>query len=259
MAPIRLMVLVVALLAGGAAAYLALNLDTGPSNEPAPTPAPQVATRDILVASADLLQGATLSGSNMRWQPWPEDSINPAFIEKTARPDAIEKLSGVVVRNQFLNGEPIRDGKLATADSGFMSAILPEGQRAVAVRVSAESAAGGFVLPNDRVDILLTSSDEGGESRSQVTRTILRNIRVLAIDQTVQEREGEPVVIGKTATLEVTPREAEVVTAAEGSGTLSLALRSMADADSTDTAVDRDRSSTVKVIRFGDEQLVKTQ
>ncbi|RAI32577.1 hypothetical protein CH341_32130 [Rhodoplanes roseus] len=84
-------------------------------------------------------------------------------------------------------------------------------------------------------------------------------MRVLAVDQTVQEREGEPVVIGKTATLEVTPREAEVVTAAASSGTLSLALRSMADADDADTAIDRNRSSTVKVIRFGDEQLVKTQ
>ncbi|MBZ8133776.1 Flp pilus assembly protein CpaB [Afifella sp. IM 167] len=262
MTPIRLIVLLVALLAGGAAAYLALNLE--PEGQPSPTEVklnPQLATRDILVAAADIPPGASLTAANVRWQPWPEDNVNPAYIEKTARSEALEKLEGTIVRTQFLAGEPIREGKLARAESGFLSAILPSGKRAIAVRVSAQSAAGGFVLPNDHVDIILTTAEQGvnGEAGQQVSRTLLSNVRVLAVDQEVEEREGQPVVIGKTATLEVSPREAEIVTAAESSGTLALALRSMADADNDQMVEDRDRSGVVKIIRFGREQMVKTR
>ncbi|WP_026379887.1 Flp pilus assembly protein CpaB [Afifella pfennigii] len=261
MTPIRLIILLVALLAGGAAAYLALNLqpETRPTAEVKLNP--QLATRDVLVAASDIAPGARLTAANVRWQAWPEDNVNAAFIEKTARPDALENLEGTVVRTQFLAGEPIREGKLARAESGFLSAILPSGMRAIAVRVSAQSAAGGFILPNDRVDLILTTSQSGsgGETNEQVSQTLLANVRVLAVDQVVEEREGESVVIGKTATLEVAPREAEIVTQAENSGALSLVLRSMADANETETAKDKSRSGVVRVIRYGREQMVNTQ
>ena len=128
-------------------------------------------------------------------------------------------------------GEPIREAKLVNAKgSGFMAAILPSGMRAVSTQISPETGAGGFILPNDRVDVILTprgnrDADKGGVS----SETILRNIRVLAIDQTVEEKNGQKVVVGKTATLELLPSQAETLALSQQIGTLSLALRSIAD------------------------------
>jgi pilus assembly protein CpaB len=258
----RVLVLVVALAAGGIAAYLALNM--GPGQE-APTVvelAPQIQSQDVLVAATDIGQGQKISVENIRWQRWPDDAMNESYIQKTTMPDAIETLDGSVVRSQFIAGEPIREAKLARPESGFMSAILPSGMRAIAVRVSAQNTAGGFILPNDRVDVIQTisqqtSADAAAES---VSRTILTNVKVLAIDQTVEEEGEEAVVVGKTATLELDPAQVELITAAEASGTLSLALRSMADTDE-DVAVVREerQSSTVRIIRSGRSQTVTTQ
>jgi pilus assembly protein CpaB len=139
-------------------------------------------------------------------------------------------------------------------ESGFLSAILPSGKRAAAVRVTAQSTAGGFILPNDRVDVVHT----GASGDNTVSQTILRNIRVLAIDQTVEERDGERVVVGKTATLELDPAQVEIITAAETSGTVSLALRSMADVGEEDDTEHR-RTGIVRIFRSGQSQLVKTQ
>src|SRR5688500_18519134 len=258
----RVLVLAVALVAGGIAAYLALNL--GPSRAPAPTVvelAPQIQTQDVLVAAADIGQGQKLTAENVRWQRWPDEAINAAYIQKQAMPDAPEKLQGSVVRSQFIAGEPIREVKLARPESGFMSAILPSGKRAIAVRVSAQNTAGGFILPNDRVDVVQTvsqqtSSDVAAES---VSRTILTNVKVLAIDQTIEEQSGEAVVVGKTATLELDPGQVELITAAETAGSLSLALRSIADTDAVVTVREERQSGTVKIFRSGRGQVVTTQ
>ena len=129
------------------------------------------------------------------------------FIRKTDQPKAVDNLNGMIVRTPFVAGEPIREAKLVNAKgSGFMAAILPSGMRAISTQISPETGAGGFILPNDRVDVILTpranrNSDKGGGA----SETILRNIRVLAIDQTIEEKNGQKVVVGKTATLELAP------------------------------------------------------
>jgi pilus assembly protein CpaB len=256
----RVLVLAVALVAGGIAAYLALNL--GPAEAP-PTVvelAPQIQSQDVLVAAADIGQGAKLTPENIRWQRWPDDAMNGNYIQKQTRPDAIETLQNSIVRSQFVAGEPIREVKLARPESGFLSAILPTGMRAVAVRISANNTAGGFILPGDRVDVIETVAQQSGTDApaQNVSRTILTNIKVLAIDQTVDDKEGEAVVVGKTATLELKPAQVEQITAAEATGTLSLALRSMSDTDEVVSASEQKPSGTVRIFRGGRSQVTTT-
>ena len=255
----RVLVLAIALIAGGAAAYLALNLE---STEPeVVADVPRIDTRDVLIAVGNIAPGAAINADNVRWQAIPAELVNPTYIDRSSRPDALTELQGTVVRSMFVEGEPIRDGKLARPESGFMSAILPSGMRAIAVRVSAQSTAGGFILPNDRVDVIHTMHTEGsdGAAGTSVSQTILSNIRVLAIDQTVEEQDGERVVVGKTATLELDPAQVEIMTSAEASGVISLSLRSMADSDEETMARERKKSGTVQVFRSGRGNLVQTR
>jgi len=248
----RIVVLTIAVGAGGIAALLA-----GRSEKPAPVKhqaMPQVASVDVLVAKSDIPIGKGLSPNDMQWQAWPASAQSGNFIRKENRPDAIAKMSGMIARAPFVAGEPIREAKLINAKgSGFMAAILPSGMRAISTQISAETGAGGFILPNDHVDVILTRRDAkavpGGEQ--QGTETILRNVRVLAIDQNVQEKDGQKVVIGKTATLELTPRQSETLALAQHIGTLSLALRSITDAQGDEQKSDDDRSSAINVVRFG--------
>ena len=256
----RVLILAVALIAGGIAAMLALNIQPG---APAPTVvelAPQIQTQDVLVAAADIGQGESLTAENVRWQSWPEEAANAAYIKRQASPEAITELQGSVVRSQFIAGEPIRHVKLARPESGFLSAILPSGKRAIAVNVSAQSTAGGFILPNDRVDVIQTTTQQLSPDMpaQTVSRTILTNVKVLAIDQTVEEQSGEAVVVGKTATLELAPEQVELIAAAETTGSLSLALRSIADTAGPVVAAGRPaeppaevQSRTVRVFRNG--------
>jgi pilus assembly protein CpaB len=132
--------------------------------------------------------------------------------------------------------------------------------RAIAVRISAQNTAGGFILPSDRVDVIQTVAQQTNpdEPAENVSRTILTNIKVLAIDQTVGEEEGEANVVGKTATLELDPAQVEMITAAEASGTLSLALRSIADTDELVSSREK-QSGTVRIFRGGRGQIVTTQ
>src|SRR5450830_273349 len=149
---LRFALLFVAIIAGAGAAWLAIQIRSQPAvTIAAPAPPAQ-----------------PLSNENMRWQPWPENAVNPVYITRSQRPDALETLSGSLVRSRMTSGEPIRDENLAPRHSGFLAAILPSGKRAVAVRISAENTAGGFILPNDRVDVLHSEGEN-------VTRTILRN------------------------------------------------------------------------------------
>jgi pilus assembly protein CpaB len=258
MKPARIIVLIIAVVAGGFAALLA---GRSGSNVPPPPPPPQkIDTVDVLVAKTDIAMGQVVSVAELQWQIWPTTAAGQHFIRRSEKPNAIEQLSGSIARTPFVTGEPIREAKLIKGGSGFMAAILPSGQRALSTEISAETGAGGFILPNDRVDVLLTRRDREAEKRSgvdtHITETILSNVRVLAIDQTVQEKDGQRVVVGKTATLEVTPRQAETLALSRQLGTLSLALRSLADANSVETPDPEDGRrrrgrGEVNVVRFG--------
>jgi pilus assembly protein CpaB len=254
----RLVVLTVAIAAGGVAALLAGRSEKPPEVKNAP--APQIATVEVLVAKADIGMGQTVSPGDVRWQEWPAAAASSGnFIRKTDRPNAVETLSGTIARYPFVNGEPIREAKLVNSKgSGFMAAILPAGMRAISTQISPETGAGGFILPNDHVDVILTRRDQaadkaaGGDTHS--SETVLTNVRVLAIDQNVQEKDGQKVVVGKTATLELTPAQTETLALSQQLGTLSLALRSIADA-SHDTPQSEDKSGArragVNIVRFG--------
>ena len=253
----RLVVLTVAIAAGGVAAMLAGRSEKPPQVKTAP--APQIATVDVLVAKSDIGMGQTVSPGDVRWQEWPANAATGNFIRRSDRPNAIETLSGSIARAPFVGGEPIREAKLVNAKgSGFMAAILPSGMRAISTQISPETGAGGFILPNDHVDVILTRRETdadkaaGGDTHS--SETILTNVRVLAIDQNVQEKDGQKVVVGKTATLELTPRQTETLALSQQLGTLSLALRSITDArqdapQSEDTL--GGRRTGVNVVRFG--------
>jgi pilus assembly protein CpaB len=253
----RVVVLAVALGAGGVAALLAGR--SGKAPEVKQQPAAQLPTTDILVAKADIPMGQSLSPGDVQWQTWPAGTTTGGnFIRKSDRPNAIENLSGQIVRAPFVAGEPIREVKLVNAKgSGYMAAILPSGMRAVSTQISPETGAGGFILPNDRVDVILTRRNregdkDGGEQQS--SETILSNIRVLAIDQNVEEKNGQKVVVGKTATLELSQGQAETLALGHQMGTLSLALRSIVDASGDKDKQGDDSTNarnTVNVVRFG--------
>lgn len=229
----------------------------------------KIATIDVLVASKEIPMGQKLAGGAISWQAWPEKMISAAMITRTAEPDAQEKYEAARARVAIFEGEPVLIKKLVMpTEAGFMSAILPKGYRAISVRVSEETGAGGFILPNDRVDLILTRKidDDSSSQKAALSETVMRNVRVLAIDQTFrQEGEGEQVVVAKkTATLELNPEQAEIVSMVESWGQLSLALRSIAENDGKKLGEDRpeltekyaggQRSSDFVVVKYGIEK-----
>ncbi|MER2606286.1 MAG: Flp pilus assembly protein CpaB [Siculibacillus sp.] len=253
----RLLVLAVALGAGIIAALLAVQMSNRPPEQAplaavsAPPPPPD--TIDVLVASAEISTGKRLSAADFTWQAFPKSGAVEAYVTRNVRPQAIEELSGSLARAPFLTGEPIREQRLMKAERGFMSVILSPGMRATAVEVKAVSTAGGFILPNDHVDILLTRAAPksiGGEP--YVSETILNNIRILAVDQQVSDNKGEAAMVAKdTVTLELTPRQTEIVAQAQQLGVISLALRSLRDQE-TPVVEDTDPTGgAVKVVRYG--------
>ena len=225
----RVAVLAISIAAAAFAAYLA----SGTEKVAAVAQAPQLPTVEILVAKSDIGLGQKVTPERLQWQAWPQSTASANLIRRTERPNATTQLAGSIARANFVEGEPIREAKLiAVNGTGFMAAILPTGMRAVSTPISPETGAGGFILPNDRVDVILSKrekSEKGPESvRSQV---ILSNMRVLAIDQAPKEKDGQNSVIGRTATLEASPDQAETLARANMRGTLSLALRSITDGD----------------------------
>ncbi|RTL53601.1 MAG: Flp pilus assembly protein CpaB [Bradyrhizobiaceae bacterium] len=232
----RIIVLAIALAAGGVAAYLASGSE--PRQVVIQAPAlPHMETTDVLVAKSDIPLGQTVTPDDLQWQAWPSTTASSNFIRRSDRADAIKDFTGSIVRSPMMAGEPVRENKLVKGDgSGFMAAILPTGMRAVSTEISPETGAGGFILPNDRVDVLLSRKQKNNDPNATTPELItsdiiLSDVRVLAIDQTVEEKNGQKVVVGRTATLELKPRQAEVLTRARQSGTLSLALRSLVDAN----------------------------
>jgi pilus assembly protein CpaB len=258
MKPARIIVLIIAIVAGGFAALLAGRSEK--PAEPVRTAAP-IDTVNVLVARRDIPMGQTLTAEDMRWQVWPREAASASFVRRSDKPQAIESFGGAIARSPFVAGEPIREDKIIKAGgSGFMAAILPSGKRALSTEISPETGAGGFILPNDRVDVILTRRERSAESRGGgekvVSEIILSDIRVLAIDQTVQEKDGQRVVVGRTATLEVTPGQAETLALSRQQGTLSLALRSLADANSANDAdsleeARRRNRREINMVRYG--------
>lgn len=254
MKPARIVVLGVALLAGGLAFML-----SGRARTPAAVQAakPAMETVQILVAKSDIGLGSTLSKENLGWQVWPASAASSQFIRKSAHPRAMAEFKGSIARATFVAGEPIREQKLVKADgSGFMSAILTPGMRAISTDISPETGVGGFVLPNDRVDVLLTRRDAQQKQSSgdgYVSETILRNVRVLAIGQTVEEKNGQKVVVGKIATLELSPRQTEMLVLARKRGTLSLTLRALSENKSSSHPEGGDErpSGNINFVRYG--------
>jgi pilus assembly protein CpaB len=252
----RIVVLVIALGAGGVAAYLASG--AGDNKPPPPAPVAQLPTVEVLVAKNDINLGQTVKAEDLQWQVWPASTASNSFIRKGDRPDAVKELTGAIVRAAMMAGEPIRDAKLVRADgSGFMAAILPSGMRAVSTEIAPETAAGGFILPNDRVDVLVTRHIKDPDARGTmqdiiVTEVVVRNVRVLAIDQAPKEKEGQNAVIGKTVTLELKPEQNLLLANARQAGTLSLALRSIADADQVEVVeAARTHRQDVQIVRHG--------
>jgi pilus assembly protein CpaB len=209
---------------------------------------------DVLIAKRDIGMGIGVSAEDLQWQAWPAATTRGSYITKKDKPNAIEELVGAITRAPFTTGEPIREAKLIRADgaAGFMAAILPSGMRAVSTEISPETGAGGFILPNDRVDVILSRKpkDSDGKNSAPTSETILVNVRVLAIDQTVEEKDGQRVVVGKTATVELSPAQAETLAKSRQMGTLSLALRSLLDASQPVHADDvPDRN--INTVRYG--------
>ncbi|WP_421761182.1 Flp pilus assembly protein CpaB [Devosia sp.] len=265
----RIILLLVALLAGGLAAFLATRGDAPQTVEVAgPTQIVQEAKAQILVAKTVIGVGQRLSAETVEWQDWPELAVRPEYVNKQALPDALDQMSGAVARFEFFPGEPIMEAKLVRTEQGYMSAVLAQGMRGVSVQVDPGAAAGGYIMPNDRVDIVLSHASSNNSTQSE---TILTNIKVLAIDKRLGETgtTGQPKdpadptadVFQQTAiaTLELTPAQGELVINATKVGTLSLALRSIADytvAAGQDPV--RQTNKAIRLIRAGKDSNVTT-
>ncbi len=300
MKPARIIVICIAAVAAIGLALVVRAMGS-PSNSPtavataAAVPARPMAK--VLVAAKDLQPGQRLSESDLAWKDWPVDEVNPAFITDGSTPlpgaeaasappqGAVASVTraaanltsggakadyvGSVVREPILAGEPIVSRKIVRAgDSGYMAAYLEPGMRAMAIRVTVETAAGGFILPGDRVDVLLTrettlsnmGAQEGDRSKF-ASSTVMQNIKVLAIDQSTRAGDDEQAVVGATATLEVGPRDAEALALAKSEGELSLVLRSYADTGGPSGRVAPvvRQSSAIRVYRGGAPEVVVVQ
>ncbi|HWQ87236.1 Flp pilus assembly protein CpaB [Brevundimonas sp.] len=304
MKPARIIVICVAAVAAIGLALVVRAMGSPSKTPTAVATAAAVPARPmakVLVAAKDLQPGQRLTEGDLDWKDWPVDEVNPAFITDGTVPlPAAEAVAakpadkpegavasvtraatnlatggakadyiGSVVREPILAGEPIVSRKIVRAgDSGYMAAYLEPGMRAMAIRVTVETAAGGFILPGDRVDVLLTrettlanvGTQEGDRSKF-ASSTVMQNIKVLAIDQSTRAGDDEQAVVGATATLEVGPRDAEALALAKSEGELSLVLRSYADTagPSGRVAPAVRQSSAVRVYRGGAPEVVVVQ
>jgi pilus assembly protein CpaB len=223
--------LVAILLAGGTAmlvrSWLAQQRTVAAEAAPMPTPPAQ---KSVLVARSAIPRGQILKPTDLAWQTWPEGGLDHAYIQKGVK--TIEDFAGWVARDPFGPGEPITESKIVAPGSrGFLAAVLSPGMRAVSVPVSNTSGISGFVLPGDQVDILIThsladNSGKGDAKQHTAAETVLHDVRVIGIDQKLDNKGGEAVV-AKTATLEVTPKQSEIIAVASEIGKLSLSLRSL--------------------------------
>lgn len=234
MKPSRIIILTVAIIAAGLAGFLSMRLSKPSQNEaPVQAVVQREPTVNVLVAAQNLPIGSRIAKDSLTWASWPEGTVIEQYVTQSSRPDAIAELTGSIARLPIFAGEPMRAEKLVDPNSQIMSALLPAGKRAVATEISVSTGAGGFVLPNDRVDVIMVRKSESG---AFLTENVLNNVRVLAIDQQIQQtEEGSSAVVAATATLELTPEQARIlVVAQQMADRISLALRSVADAQDDD-------------------------
>ena len=251
----------IAILAFGGT-YVFLRNAANPAPSPSAVAPPKLDVEQVLVAGQDLPMGTVVNEGAIAWQAWPKAAVSELMITKSAKPDALKDVEGSMTRVAFLRGEPIRHDKLVKAGTGgFMSAVLPSGKRAVAIKIDNEGdpTAGGFILPNDRVDVVrLARDDEATKARGVEVMTaepILTNVRVLAIGQNVEEQNGKKVVTGANATLELDPDQVNLIILAQhaGNSNLHLVLRSLIDSGGpAKTVVNADGALTV--VRYGSAQ-----
>lgn len=259
----QLAILGVAGVAAVGAGYIALNLTSQPQVVPQVVErAPEIELEEVLVAKRDIALGTSLREEMLEWKKWPKEGIVDGYIVRGQSPDGLGlDDKPALVRSPFFEGEPIREAKLGRSGEGYMSAILPSGQQAIATSISTATSAGGFILPNDRVDVIMTRRDNGSEDDGFITETILENVKVLAIDQTIEEKNGEPVVVGETATLQLSPEQAKILTVAQQmADRLALALRSLEDSgdesvSSADYLLSGKRGNgRIRVIKYGNSK-----
>jgi len=189
----------------------------------------------VLVAATDIPMGSRVSPDNLQWTKWPNEALSENLIDDVARPGALDELNTAVARTAIYAGEPIVQRKLVlSGDRGQMSALLKPGMRAIATRISVDSAAGGFIQPGDRVDVVLTvqlkndNAAGGNNQNNYVAKTVFENVHVLAIDQVFGDTpDGQAAVVGSTALLELSQDDSEVLIEAQSTGDLSLILRGL--------------------------------
>ena len=222
----RLIILIVAVAFGLVAGFISLTQSTAPTTERV-VERVTIDSVDVLIAQSNIAAGEAISEEKVGWKQWPIASSS-GIITRTERPTAPTELVGSLARAPLLSGEPLRPEKLLTKESRFMSVLLSPGKRAIAIPLdqTGGTTAGGFVLPNDYVDVIRV---ENSAQRGSSSQTILHNIRVLAIGPNVGEKAGEKVILGQTATLELDPQQAEFLVSAMQGASLVLALRSMSD------------------------------
>ncbi|WP_213270855.1 Flp pilus assembly protein CpaB [Hyphomonas sp.] len=240
MSPIRIIILLLALVAAGGAALLVSRMSQ-------PQIVTETVTRDntiiekeqvseikVLTARRDFNIGERIMADDLEWSVWPEKGVVEGQFVETKAPGAIEEVTGAVVKMPIYKLEPVMPQRIVKrGEAGLLPVLMAADMRAMSVGITPESASGGFILPNDRVDLILTyeqtpTPTNGLQSSRTVAQTILQNVRVLAIDQAYAPAAGETEEsnrIGQTATLEVTPEEAELVALSQNRGELSLALR----------------------------------
>ena len=240
----RILVLGTAMIAGCIAAYLASQIGRA-ETPPAAVAAPQTATR-VLVASQEITAGQRLSPSSLTWQAWPEQALQTGFITATDASATMSDVSGLMARVGFLPGDPIRKEKLMQGSGGFLSGTLEKGMRGVSVVITAESASGGFISPNDHVDVVLTRTPATNGTGDAIPRseTVVHDALVLAINsqaatpgaggQSTDQSAGTTFSGQAIATLALGPTDADIVVSASAHGKLSLLLRSVIDASDTD-------------------------
>jgi pilus assembly protein CpaB len=225
----------------------------------------QIDSTQVLAARTNISIGQSVNEGNFHWISWPSKAVSPDYITKTnGGAEKAHKLTGSIARQAMLAGEPITTQKLIKpGQGGVLAAILPKGMRAVSTKIRAETAAGNLILPNDHVDVILirrVKRQGGANNRNEeatVADTLFRNVRVIAIGQQIETKDGKKSVehSATTATLEVTPRQAEMLALANSLGEVTLSLRSIADLNAkTESASDlgnKDSSNFVGVVRYG--------
>lgn len=249
----RIIVLGVAILTAGGAAYMVRSMSTsqGPAVAASQNVADIVNTKDVLVSSRLIGVGETLVPEDFRWQAWPEDVVHTSFIVRSGAEGTANDWVGSVIRSPVVEGEPLTKFKMVhIGEGGLMANIIEPGKRGLGIKISAATGAGGFILPNDRVDVILTRKyrAEGDRGDKIESDTILRDVRVLAIDQTFREQDGQQVVVGRTATLELSSSQVEELAMATETGDISLALRSLAYGDARDDEATTKRKSQKQMV-----------